>query len=155
MANQPIKIIIVDDHEIMRKGLVRLLRHEKDLQIVDVATNGRQAISLAREQAPDVILMDIVMDGMGGLEATRAILAEFPDIKVIMLTMYEEKAFFREALAAGATGYFLKGSDSAELVNTIRVVYKGGTYLAPKLAGGLVQEYLKYQDEESKTTPFE
>lgn len=135
MSSHKIKLLIVDDHDIMRKGLVRLLQHEPDLHIVGTATNGHEAVAAARQERPDIILMDVVMEKMGGLEATREILSEFPQTKVIMLTMYAEKAFFKEALAAGATGYFLKGSDSDELINTIRVVYSGGTYFAPTLAG--------------------
>ena len=134
MPAQAIRLVVVDDHDIMRQGLVRLLQHEADLDVVGLAKNGSQAIALALQERPDVILMDIVMDDMGGLEATREILAELPDSKVIMLTMYEEKAFLQEARAAGAAGYFLKGSDSAELANTIRVVHQGGTYFSPKLA---------------------
>jgi DNA-binding NarL/FixJ family response regulator len=135
MSNKLIRLLVVDDHDIMRQGLIRLLENQPDLKIVGMATNGRQAIELARQETPDVILMDIVMKEMGGLEATRKILEELPQIKVIMLTMYEEKAFFEEALAAGASGYFLKGSDSDELINTIRMVNGGGTYLAPKMVG--------------------
>lgn len=134
MSDQPIRLLVVDDHDIMRQGLVRLLQHEDDLDVVGLADNGRQAIILAGLVKPDVILMDIVMDDMGGLDATREILAELPRVKVIMLTMYEEKAFFEEALAAGARGYFLKGSDSAELAKTIRIVHQGGTYFSPRLA---------------------
>lgn len=143
MSSQPIKLIVVDDHDIMREGLVRLLKHEPDLQIVGLASNGREAVDLARRKPADVILLDIVMDDMSGLEAARQILSVRPEVKIVMVTMYEEKAFLYEALQSGASGYFLKGSNSNELINTIRNVHKGGTYLDPKMAGRLVEEFLK------------
>lgn len=147
MSSQAIKLIIVDDHAIMREGLVRLLGHEPDLQVVGLAANGREAVDLARRTPADVILLDIVMDDMNGLEAARQILSIRPEIKIVMLTMYEEKAFFQDALKAGASGYFLKGSNSNELINTIRNVHKGGTYLDPRMAGGLVEEFLKIRGQ--------
>ncbi len=143
MVRKQIKLLVVDDHAIMREGLVRLLEHESDLKVVGLANNGREAIDMAKQKKADVILLDIVMDDMSGLEAARQILSIQPEIKVVMITMYEEKAFFFDALRAGARGYFLKGSDSNELIHTIRNVHKGGTYLDPKMAGWLVEEYLK------------
>jgi signal transduction histidine kinase/CheY-like chemotaxis protein len=137
MTDQRIRLIVVDDHAIMREGLVRLLADEKDLQIVGLASSGRQAVELALRDSADVILLDVVMEDMTGLEAAREILAVQPEQKIIILTMYEEEAFLREALQAGAKGYFLKGSNSEELIDTIRLVYQGGTYLAPKMASRL------------------
>ena len=137
MSNQPIRLIVVDDHAIMREGLVRLLKNEPDLKIVGLASNGHEAIDLVHREPVDVILLDIVMEGMNGLETARQILSIRPEVKIVMLTMYEEKAFFQDALLAGASGYFLKGSNSNELINTIRNVYEGGTYLDPKMAGEL------------------
>ena len=144
MAGQPIKLIIVDDHAIMREGLAKLLADESDLEIVGVAGDGREAVDLALNEPADVILLDIVMGDMTGLEAAREILSERPDIKVIMLTVYQEEAFLREALQAGASGYFLKGSDSRELISTIRNVYEGGTYLSPKMT-------VTFDDESSES----
>jgi len=155
MVRKQIKLLVVDDHAIMREGLVRLLEHESDLKVVGLANNGREAIDIAKQKKADVILLDIVMDDMSGLEAARQILSIQPEIKVVMITMYEEKAFFFDALRAGARGYFLKGSDSNELIHTIRNVHKGGTYLDPKMAGWLVEEYLKARAKLDKlgTTP--
>ena len=151
MSRKAIKLIIVDDHAIIREGLVMLLNHEPDLQIVGLANNGREAIDLVGRKTADVILLDIVMEDVNGLEAARQILSIRPEIKIVMLTMYEDKAFFHNALQAGASGYFLKGSNSNELINTIRNVHKGGTYLDPKMAGGLVEEYLQTQAEPPDT----
>ncbi len=137
MTNQLIRLIVVDDHAIMREGLVKLLEEEPDLQIVGLASTGQEAIDLVHQKAVDVVLLDIVMEDMNGLEAARQILSAKSEIKVIILTMYEEKAFLQEALQVGASGYFLKGSNSTELVQTIRTVHRGGTYLSPKLANAL------------------
>jgi len=142
MQSQPIKIIICDDHDIMREGLVLLLEEEPTIKIVAVASSGQQAIDQVNTLKPDIVLMDITMEGMSGLEATRHIIQNTTDTNVIILTMHEDKAFFLEALKAGANGYFLKGSDTEDLVRAIRTVHEGGTYLTPHLAGGLVQEYI-------------
>ncbi len=142
MQTQPIKIIICDDHDIMREGLVMLLEDEPKLEIVGLASNGQEAIDLVNALKPDIVLMDISMEGMNGLEATRQIVKNTTNTNVIILTMHEDKAFFLEALQAGANGYFLKGADTEDLVRAIRTVYDGGTYVTPQLAGGLVQEYL-------------
>jgi len=143
MNEQQIRVIVVDDHAIMREGLVRLLADEADLQIVGVASDGRAAVDLALKEPADVILLDIVMEDMTGLEAAREILAKLPEVKIIILTVYEEEAFLSEAFQIGAKGYFLKGSNSTELINTIRMVYQGGTYLAPKMSGSLNNDSAK------------
>ena len=142
---QPIRIIIVDDHEIMREGLVQLLQLEEGIEIVATASNGRQAIDLIKQHKPDIVLLDVSMDDISGLEVTKIIKPEFPETKIIIVTMHEEKAFLLQALRAGATGYFLKGSDSEELIKTIYKVYAGEVYLSPKMAGGLIQELLNYE----------
>ncbi|MCB8944479.1 MAG: response regulator transcription factor [Ardenticatenaceae bacterium] len=142
MPQQPINVIIVDDHEIMREGLRDLLGDEKDIHVTALADNGHAAINLAHHHQPDILILDIKMPDMTGLEALWQLRQELPDIKVIILTMYEEEAFFLEALRAGASGYFLKGSHSSELIHAIKVVQKGEVYLPPKLTGCLVKEYL-------------
>ena len=146
MTNQPIKIVIVDDHEIIRQGLVNLLHDEPALAILGQASDGQEAISLIQTTQPDVVLLDIKMDGMNGLEAIPHILTVKPDTKIIMLTMYGEENFFYTALGAGAMGFFLKGSDSKELVHAIQTVQTGRIYLSPKLAQDLVQAYQKQQN---------
>ncbi len=146
MINQPIKIVIVDDHEIIRQGLVNLLHDEPALVILGQASDGQEAISLIQTTQPDVVLLDIKMEGMNGLEAIPHILTAKPDTKIIMLTMYGEDNFFFTALGAGAVGYFLKGSDSQELVHAIQTVHAGHIYLSPKLAQSLIQAYQKQQN---------
>ncbi|HBY97428.1 MAG: response regulator transcription factor [Ardenticatenaceae bacterium] len=138
-----IQLVIADDHAVMREGLATLLEDEADLKVVGQAGTGREAVALVRQYRPDVVLMDITMPDMTGLEATRLITTDLPEVKVLILTMHEEEAFFFEALRAGAAGYILKGVQSEELFNAIRAVDEGGVYLPAKLAGTLVQDYLE------------
>ncbi len=147
MLSQSIRLLIVDDHDIMREGLVLLLEGEPDIEIIGLASDGQEAIEKNKALKPDIILMDIAMKGISGLEATRRIVESTSEASIIILTMHENRAFFLEALRSGASGYFLKGSDSEDLAKTIRIVYDGGTYLTPRLAGELVQLYLDEERE--------
>jgi len=140
---KPIRLIIADDHAVVREGLAAMLEDEPDLQVVGLVGTGRAAVALARQQQPDIALLDITMPDMNGLEATRQLMAAQSMVKVLILTMHEEEAFFFEALRAGAAGYVLKGADSEELLSAIRAVHEGGVYLPPKLAGGLVRDHLE------------
>ncbi|MBS1251785.1 MAG: Oxygen regulatory protein NreC [Anaerolineales bacterium] len=140
-----IRLIVVDDHTIVREGLISLIEDEPDLAAVGQGGTGRDAVTLARQHRPDIALLDIAMPDMNGLEATREIAAEFPELDVLILTVHEEEAFFFEALRAGAAGYALKGSGSDELLGAIRAVHEGGVYLPPALAGRLVQDYVNSQ----------
>jgi two-component system, NarL family, response regulator NreC len=149
-----IRLIIADDHAIMREGLVALLEDEPDLRVVGQAGGGLEAVALVRQQQPDIALLDITMPGMNGLEVTRRLVAEQPEVKILILTMHEEEAFFFEALRAGAAGYMLKGASSEELLGAIRAVYEGGVYLPPQLAGGLVQDYLTHQPQRPAHDPL-
>lgn len=142
LDDKPIRLIIVDDHDIIRQGLISLLQEVPDLAMVGQARNGREAIALIRHSQPDIVLLDITMADMDGFEALKQFGPEFPGVKVVFLTIHEDKTFFFRALQAGAYGYFLKGSHSEELVNAIRAVHAGELYLPPKLIGGLVQEWL-------------
>jgi DNA-binding NarL/FixJ family response regulator len=114
------KILIVDDHRIFRDGLKTLLNMQTDMEVVGEAENGRKAIAMARELLPDIILMDAKMPIMDGAEATRLILAEMPDIKILALSMYAQDEFMGAMMRAGAMGYILKGCDFIELCDTIR-----------------------------------
>jgi len=151
---QRIRLLIADDHAIVREGLVALLEDEPDLEVVGQAGTGREAVMLARKLRPDIALLDITMPDMTGLEAARQIAAELPEVQILILTMHEEEAFFFEALRAGAAGYVLKGAYSDELLSAIRVVHEGGVYLAPKLAGGLVRDYLERQSHPPPDDPL-
>ncbi len=144
MHNQkPTRLIIADDHEIMRTGLNKLLHNKPGLEVVGQASCGQETIALVHQLKPDIVLLDITMEDMNGLEAMKQFLPVHPDVKVIILTIHDVKTFFFEALINGASGYFLKGSHSTELINAIQSVYEGGVYLPPSLAGTLVKELIQ------------
>ncbi len=139
----PIRLILADDHAVMREGLAALLEDEPDLKVVGQAGSGRQAMTLIRQHRPDIVLLDITMPDMTGLDVARQIVAKSLEVKILILTMHEEEAFFFEALRSGAAGYVLKGVQSEELIGAIRIVHEGGVYLPPLLATRLVQDYLE------------
>jgi DNA-binding NarL/FixJ family response regulator len=119
-----------------------MLNDEPDFAVVGQASTGEEAIELVHQHRPDLALLDISMPNKSGLEVAKQITTELPGIAVLILTMHEEKAFFFEALRAGATGYVLKGARSEEFLNAIRITYEGGVYLPPSLTGSLVDDYL-------------
>lgn len=137
-----IRLVVADDHKIVREGLRSLLEREPGIDVAAEADNGREAMKLAVELKPDVVLMDLSMPDMNGIEATRRI-AEAPGgSRVLALSMHSDKRFVVEALAAGAKGYLLKDCASEELVGAIRTVAAGETYLSPRIAGLIVSDYL-------------
>jgi two-component system response regulator NreC len=139
---EPYRVLIADDHVIVRSGVRLLLDAEKDIEVVGEALDGSEAIKLAEEMRPDVILMDITMPTIDGLEATRQIKARWPDISVLILTMHRNDEYFFEALKAGASGYVLKAADTSELIHAVRIVGQGEVFLYPTMARKLVQSYL-------------
>ena len=143
-----VRILIADDHTIFRSGLKLLLGSEADFVVVGEAKDGNQAIRLADDLKTDVIIMDIGMPGLSGLEATKTIKAQHPETNVLVLTMHRSEEYFFQMLEAGASGYIIKGAETAELLNAIRTVARGEVFLYPSMARQLVQEYLK-QGEQS------
>jgi NarL family two-component system response regulator LiaR len=135
-----IKVIIVDDHTIMRDGIRALLSVNEDIEVVGEASEGKEAIKKVQELAPDVIIMDIAMPGMDGMEATRQIVKGNPKAKVLVLTQHENKEYVISAIKAGAAG-FLKRALGSELVSAIRTVYQGDTVLYPSVASALVEDF--------------
>ena len=135
-----ISIILVDDHAIMRDGLRHLLDEESDIEVVGEADNGREAVKLAIEKKPDIVIMDVAMQDMNGIEATRQIKSENPDIKVIALSMHSERQIVVGIFRAGASGYLLKESSSLELVEAIRTIHLGRKYLSQKISDIVLQE---------------
>jgi two-component system response regulator NreC len=133
--------MLVDDHQVVRTGLKSFLETQPDLQVVDEANNGREAIEHALESRPDIILIDITMPEMDGLEATRELKKLWPEAVVLALTVHEDKFFFMEMLAAGAAGYLTKQAASDELVQAIHTVAQGHVYLQPALARWLIEDY--------------
>ncbi len=138
-----VRVLIVDDHAIVRDGVRMILEAQPDIEVVGEASDGREALEAARQVSPSVVLMDIAMPGMNGLEATAAIRQDLPDVQVIILTMHEDYEYFFEVLRAGASGYVLKGASSDDLVSAIRAVHQGGVYLHPAVAKNLVSDYVK------------
>ncbi len=132
------KILISDDHGVFRQGLRALIEKQADVEIVGEAEDGRQAVQLARELAPDVVIMDITMPKLNGVEATREILNHCPETKVLVLSMHADRRMVREVLDAGASGYILKSSLFEELIRAIEVVRAGECYLSPRVASGLI-----------------
>lgn len=150
MQNPKIRLLLVDDHTLVREGLRMVLDAQPDMEVVGEAEDAAAAISLAETNGPDIILMDISMPGTNGIEATKMIVSMNLNARVLGLTVHENQEYFYRMLAAGASGYVLKGATSAELLGAIRSVYEGGVYLSPALASHMVGEYLHYRDRALK-----
>jgi two-component system, NarL family, nitrate/nitrite response regulator NarL len=140
MMSDPIRILIADDHPLFREGVALSLSREPDLEIVGEASSGEEAFILAGDLLPDVLLLDIVMPGMGGIAAARRIAAAWPVICIMMLTVSEDNDDLLAALKAGARGYVLKGVGARELANAVRTVAHGSVYVSPALASGILFE---------------
>jgi DNA-binding NarL/FixJ family response regulator len=136
------RIILADDHGIMREGLRALLEKQPGIEVIAEAENGRTTVELSRELKPDVVIIDISMPDLNGIEATRQIIAESPGVKVIALSMHSDRKFVREMLSAGASGYMLKDSAFEELDKAISTVNDNQTYLSPGIADTVVKDYL-------------
>jgi two-component system, NarL family, response regulator NreC len=150
-----IRVLLVDDHALMRTGLRMMLGTQEDFEIVGECETGREAIQRAQELSPDVILMDIALPDILGIEATRAIKKVLPKTAVLALTMHEGEEYFFEMLNAGASGYLPKKAAPTELVSAIRVVHAGGVYLYPSLAKTLVQDYLKHAENGDEKSAYD
>lgn len=138
-----IRVMLADDHTILRQGIRMLLEAQEDMEVVGEAVNGRDAVEKARVLHPKVILMDISMPELNGLEATRQVKRESPEIQVVILTMHESEEYLVQILQAGATGYVLKQAADRELIEAVRIASRGDTYLYPKIATRLVSDYLR------------
>mgnify|MGYP003537492296 FL=1 len=144
------KIIIVDDHQLFREGVKRILDFEDTFEVVAEGDDGTDIINLYSAQSPDVVLMDINMPRKNGVEATADLIAEFPDAKVIMLSIHDDESYVTHALKSGALGYMLKEMDADEIVEAIKVVANGGSYLHPKVTKNLVAEFRRLSEHENK-----
>jgi len=137
-----IRILLADDHKITRQGLRSLLEKQPDMEVVAEAEEGRTAVRLVRELVPSVVIMDVSMPDLNGMEASRQIVGEFPNVKIIALSMHSDTLFVTEMLRSGASGYLLKDCAFEELAQAIRTVMDDKTYLSPSISGLVVDDYL-------------
>jgi len=137
-----IRVLIADDHTIVRSGVRLLLEGEADIEVVGEAGDGHKALEMVESLQPDVVLIDVAMPGMDGMEAARQIRARWPQIYILALTMHRTDEYFFEMLKAGASGYILKGAETSELINAVRAVSRGEVFIHSTMARRLVQDYL-------------
>jgi len=150
-----IRVLIVDDHTLVRDGVRALLALSADIEVVGEASDGREALEKTRELMPDVVLMDLAMPIMGGLEATRRIHKEFPETKVLALTQYDDSEYVVPVIEAGARGYVTKMAAFSELATAIQAVYNGESYLSPSAAAALVEEFQQKTPVEGEKDPYD
>jgi two-component system response regulator NreC len=141
-----IQIFLADDHTILRAGVKVLLEDESDMVVIGEAEDGRTAVKLACQLLPDVVLMDIALPLLSGLEATRQIRHDCPQVKILILTMHDNEEYIRQALANGAMGYILKDAAAHELLDAIRAVYQGEAVLSPAITRLVIEDYLRWGD---------
>jgi len=141
-----VRVVIVDDHAIVREGVRMILAAHADIQVVAEADTGVQAIALVESVHPDVVVMDLSMPGMNGIEATRQIRERMPDVRVLALTMHEDEHYVFQLLRAGASGYVLKRGAATDLVDAVRAASRGEAFLYPSVARTVVQDYLRRLD---------
>ena len=149
-----IRVMIADDHAILRAGLRMLVNAQADMEVVSEASDGEKAVESAREAKPDVVLLDLTMPRIGGMKALQKMAQECRETRVLVLTMHDDPAYLRSALAAGACGYLLKRAVDAELIAAIRAVHRGGIFVDPRLASILVQDVVaKRNTKDGSTRP--
>jgi len=147
-----IRILLADDHRILREGLRSLLAQQADITVVGEASDGETAVALARELRPYIVIMDVVMPGLGGVEATRQIRSGLRDTKVIGLSMHSDRRFVSEMLRAGALGYLVKDSAFEELNQAVRAVMEGRPYLSAVITGSLVEDFVRQATTQERQT---
>lgn len=140
-VTKKIRVLIADDHQVVREGLTSVLESKGDIEVIGLAADGKEAVQKARELSPDVVIMDISMPNMNGVEATRQIKKESPQIGVVVLTMYGDEEYIFDLVRAGAAGYLLKDADSAQIAKAIRAVSKGESMIHPSIAAKILNEF--------------
>lgn len=150
-----ISVLLVEDHHVVRKGISYLLSLEEDIDIVGEAEDGNNAIKMVKDLCPDVVIMDITMPNLNGIDAVKQIKKSIPETKVIILTMHTREQYIRQALREGASGYLLKESTQEELVNAIRTVHKGGMALSPSISRFVLNEYIRQADPKKEIDSLE
>ena len=150
-----IRVLLAEDHTIVRQGLRSILDGREGIQVVGEAKDGREAVEKAQQLQPDIVLMDLSMPPLSGLEATRQIKSQCPQIEVLVLTMHADEEYVLQILQAGASGYLLKQSAVGELVTAIQAVYQGDSYLSPAISRKVVDGYVRQAREQSQVDPYE
>lgn len=154
MAYPPrLRVILAEDHQLVRQGLRSLLNDESDIEVVGEATNGQEAVELAKKWRPKVVVMDIELPRLNGLEATQRIVQEMPDVKVLILSVHTDRRSVSRALRYGAAGYMQKDSAFDELTRALRTVARGKTYLSPSISDVLVEDYVRVLPEDLAAKP--
>ena len=141
-----ISILVADDHALVREGIIAILRLHGDLEVAAEAADGKEAIQKAAKHKPDIVLMDIAMPGLGGLEATMEIKKNHPEIKILVLSQYDDKEYVNRLLKAGVSGYILKHAVGTDLISAIRAVARGESYLYPAITSSVIDDYLHKRD---------
>jgi two-component system, NarL family, response regulator NreC len=144
LAMKRTRILLVDDHALVRQGFKMILSAQADMEIVGEAGNGREAVQIAEELRPDVVVMDVAMPELNGIEATRRLLVSLPHTRVIALSMHRDSVYVRETLRAGARGYLLKDSPAGDLVTAVRSVASGESYLSPAVSNAVLDDYRRH-----------
>lgn len=142
-AGSPIRVLLVDDHQILREGLKALLDEQPGIEVVGEAGDGTGAVAQCGVLRPDVVIMDILMPGMNGIEATAQIHRDYPDSRVLILSMYDDEEYVQQGIRAGAAGYVLKGFAADDLLRAVEEVHHGGSFLHPTVAAKLIQDYVR------------
>jgi DNA-binding NarL/FixJ family response regulator len=155
MATTKIRLLLTDDHTLFRQGVRTLLQSESDIEVVAEAANAADAVSLAAETRPDVVLLDIGMPGLSSFEAARLIRRDRPETRLVFLTMYDDEDYLAECMDVGAAGYVLKDSPAEHLVTAIREIARGGSYLSPRMLSRLVNDFrMQARGEGSRLSRF-
>lgn len=147
-SQQELRIVIVDDHQLFREGVKRILEMEDDFKVVGEGADGGEAYRLAEEYKPDVLLMDINMPNVNGVSAAESVISVSPQTRVIMLSIHDDEGYVYRTLRSGASGYLLKEMGTSDLVDAVRVVASGGAYIHPKVTGKLIEEFRRLSDRE-------
>ncbi|SRR5690554_2801610 len=148
------EIVLIDDHKLFREGVKRILEFEKDFNVIAEGGDGSEAMNLVEQYNPDIVIMDINMPNINGVEATRELVDTFEDIRVIILSIHDDESYVTHALKSGALGYMLKEMDTDELVNAIKIVSEGGSYIHPKVTYNLIRDYQRISNEQNGKTSF-
>lgn len=149
MSERPVTILLADDHTIVRQGLAKVLEAESGFSVVGEARDGREAITQVEQLKPDVVLMDITMPLLNGIEATRQIRKSHPKTKVIILSMHSHNRFISELFSLGASGYLLKDSSGTDIINAINAAIRGDTYLSPSISRQVIEDYVSLKRTKS------